>query len=533
MKLAVTDDFRRSMHWLHTGFGIVLGGLLFAIFWMGTLSVFDADIDRWMKPELRLAFTHERISIDEPLARVRADLPANAIVNISPPTSRRPTIEVGFPGADGKYQRIMIDPSTGERIEATDTLGASGFFFPFHFRLHISWMGLGYWIVGIATMAMLALLVSGIFIHRKIIQDFFTFRPTKSLRRSTLDLHNLTALVALPFHFFLPLTGLIIFFAIYLPWGVGVPFDGDRQAFVEEVFGLPAMAPAGESMRSLASIDAMVTVAEATWSERSGSTETADLIRIFNLGDANASVLVRQVFPSRSVALNKNSMVFDGATGDVISDHKAAPVLVAHGWLAGLHFVRFDHIPLRWLYFAAGLAGCVMIATGNLFWIRARTRKDHEPLKVRTVKSLTVGSTTGIVLASIAFLVVNRLLPMEAGLLGVDRSELEVLAFWLAWVTSYVHAAARGGNAWADQAVAIGLFSAAAVVLNWFSTGDHLIASIAEGLWAVAGTDLALIAGSGLGIWSALKLQRAQKAMPRTGAIESGSTGCVATESAE
>ncbi len=46
--------FRASMNWLHTWAGVVLGGLLFAIFWMGTLSVFDREIDRWMAPMTRL-----------------------------------------------------------------------------------------------------------------------------------------------------------------------------------------------------------------------------------------------------------------------------------------------------------------------------------------------------------------------------------------------------------------------------------------------------------------------------------------------
>ena len=35
------QGFRASMNWLHTWSGVVLGGLLFAIFWMGTLSVWQ------------------------------------------------------------------------------------------------------------------------------------------------------------------------------------------------------------------------------------------------------------------------------------------------------------------------------------------------------------------------------------------------------------------------------------------------------------------------------------------------------------
>lgn len=42
--------FGKSMVWLHSWAGVILGSVLFAIFWMGTLSVFDAEIDRWMMP---------------------------------------------------------------------------------------------------------------------------------------------------------------------------------------------------------------------------------------------------------------------------------------------------------------------------------------------------------------------------------------------------------------------------------------------------------------------------------------------------
>ena len=56
--------FRGSMNWLHTWAGVVLGGLLFAIFWMGSLSVFDREIDRWMIPSTRLALSPEPISFD-------------------------------------------------------------------------------------------------------------------------------------------------------------------------------------------------------------------------------------------------------------------------------------------------------------------------------------------------------------------------------------------------------------------------------------------------------------------------------------
>ena len=35
------------MAWLHTWFGLVLGFVLMVVFFFGSLSVFDREIDRW------------------------------------------------------------------------------------------------------------------------------------------------------------------------------------------------------------------------------------------------------------------------------------------------------------------------------------------------------------------------------------------------------------------------------------------------------------------------------------------------------
>ena len=47
---------REALNRLHTWTGLVVGGLLFAIVWTGTLCVFDREIDRWMNPSTRLAY---------------------------------------------------------------------------------------------------------------------------------------------------------------------------------------------------------------------------------------------------------------------------------------------------------------------------------------------------------------------------------------------------------------------------------------------------------------------------------------------
>src|SRR5688572_20498892 len=82
-------SFRGSMNWLHTWAGVVFGGLLFAIFWMGTLAVFDREIDRWMMPMTRLALPERIIRLESLRPHYDAAAAAKTPVwRVSFPTAR-------------------------------------------------------------------------------------------------------------------------------------------------------------------------------------------------------------------------------------------------------------------------------------------------------------------------------------------------------------------------------------------------------------------------------------------------------------
>ena len=74
---------RDSLTWLHTWGGVFLGSVLFAVFWMGTLSVFDREIDRWMNPESRLKTLNEDFSLDIILLSARRRRPARRRTELS------------------------------------------------------------------------------------------------------------------------------------------------------------------------------------------------------------------------------------------------------------------------------------------------------------------------------------------------------------------------------------------------------------------------------------------------------------------
>jgi uncharacterized iron-regulated membrane protein len=543
------QSFRQSMAWLHTWFGLVLGFVLMACFFFGSLSVFDREIDRWAIPDTR--FEPQPMprfdTILGPAMRVLKPHPddyvrtqARVIGALPPPetlkqssfraytTHRDPVLVIGGefdvpnqpkdPDVEHLHVRgyTTIDPRTGVELPDSELKLGSRFFYPMHYSLHLRWMNLGYWIVGLAALVMLAALVTGVVMHRKIFREMFTFRPRKRTQRSALDLHNLTGVVALPFHFFFAFTGLVIFAGIYLPVGNTLlkPLHDADEIREEVETGLPHDA-AGIAA-PLASVDAMVAEAKRIWAERDMPGEVGSL-SIEHLNDANGYVSVYRAGSDR-VALVGEGIHFKASTGELLrEDPPRTAVSSVNEFLAGLHLQHFEHWLLRWLYFTGGLAGCVCIATGFVFFVEKRKRQHaaRGESGARWVDALAVTTVTGMVLATVAMLVANRLLPAELP----ARGDWEERLFWSAWLAAALHAAirtapvrqARLAPAWAEQCVAIAVLAVLAVLLNWITTGDHLLHTIGSRYWPVAGVDLVLLGSAALALVAARKLQmRAQ-----------------------
>jgi uncharacterized iron-regulated membrane protein len=506
---------RQSMSWLHSWAGVILGGLLLVVFWTGTLSLFDREIDRWMQPATRLGPPPAEVSLDRLLLEHAQQLAgASPMWTISLPSARAPTLQLDYQDPAQGAVRRHIDPRSGALLADEGSWAGTGFIFPFHYSLHLNWRDIGYWLVGVAGMGMLTLLVSGVIAHRKLIAEFFTFRPRKRLQRSLLDLHNLTGVMVLPFHFIISLSGLVIFCLIYFPGIARDLYPDDPARLQLEAFGAYAR-PASGVAAPLASLDAMRGGAERIWAD-AGRPARAYLLRVWHPGDRNAYVEIRRSFAA-DVTMNVDRLTFDGATGELLHQHWTPPVVGIQRFLTGLHFIQFDHWTLRWLYFAGGLAGCLLIGSGLLFWSGSRHARHARQGKqgARLVGAVAVASTIGLVIATLTFFVANRLLPVDIAAPG-QRAALEAWVFFAAWLMTLAQACWRPATAWQQQLQFAAAMAMLAVLLNWLTTGAHLLHSLSSGSAAVAGMDLMLLAFAGMCLLGARRIARAQLAMPAT-----------------
>jgi uncharacterized iron-regulated membrane protein len=550
------QNFRLSMTWLHTWFGLVIGFVLIVVFFFGSLSVFDREIDRWALPDTRfdpqpmpsfdqvLLPALQRIQPDEtdyaanmgtlhdgskgPMTP-RLELPADEYWAYT--THRDPVLRLGVGfgvpqardpnGHNHIHGYATIDPRSGVAVKADQLKIGSEWFYPMHYSLNWQWKNLGIFIVGLAALVMMAALVTGVIIHRKIFREFFTFRPNKHTQRSVLDLHNLTGVVALPFHFFFAFTGLVIFAAYYfLPVSQFQlkPLHDHHEVIEAQETGLPHKASGIPA--PLVSVDAMVQEAKRRWAERDMAGEVGYLV-LHHLGDVNGYVSIYRAGSDR-VALVGEGIHFKASTGEVLrEDPPRSVVSEVHEFLTGLHLQHFEHWFLRWLYVLGGVLGCICLATGFIFFVEKRkaTHAKAGRQGSRLVDAMAVTTVTGMVVAAVGMLAVNRILPADMA----GKGDWEKLAFWGLWMLAMAHAFARSGPvaqarmnpAWREQCWALAALGVTAVALNAITTGDHLIKTVfTDTYWAVAGVDLSLLVTASVAAWAARHLAALERGQP-------------------
>jgi len=266
-----------------------------------------------------------------------------------------------------------------------------------------------------------------------------------------------------------------------------------------------------------------VAEAQRRWAAK-GMAGDVGFLNVQHVGDANSYVSVYRAGTDR-IALTGEGIHFKAATGEVLrEDPPLTPVASVNTFLTGLHLQHFRHWLLRWLYVLGGLSGCICIATGFIFFVEKRKRQHAKQGKTgaRWVDAFAVSTVTGMLIAALAMLIANRLLPSElsAGMPG--KGDMEQYIFWGAWVLAFLHgiwrtssvAEARMAPAWVEQCWAVAVMAVVAVLLNWLTTGDHLLRTLSAGYWPVAGVDLFMLASAIVAVMAARKLSRRAAGAP-------------------
>lgn len=156
------------------------------------------------------------------------------------------------------------------------------------------------------------------------------------------------------------------------------------------------------------------------------------------------------------------------------------------------------------------------MATGLILWVvkrlPERRKRGFTPRGHRLVEVLNIATIAGLPLAVAAYLWANRLLPA----LLAQRSDWEIRCFFLAWAGCVLHALLRPHRrAWIEQLGTTAALLASLPLFNFSFPDSHLLATLADGRWLLAGFDLTLLVFAALFACAARQLiQRGPKIVP-------------------
>ncbi|MBT3133763.1 PepSY domain-containing protein [Alteromonas sp. ALT199] len=452
--------FRKSMIWLHTYLGVILGWLLFAIFFTGTLSYFTPEITRYLMPERASISQSQQSMIAHSFSYLSKHAGEAEQWRIALPSERSARWSVQW--REGKQrQTVTFDDKFASVENETETKGGL-FFRNFHYTLQLRGYG-GRYIAGIAAMAMLLAIFTGIYTHRRFFKDFFTLRPQK-LKKWTTDFHALAGILTIPFCIMICLSGIFIYAIMYLPYTANANFErGERGVNRQIIPSLPSL----QLEEKVTGNDHSVNVPRSTppftpppvpnyahilekiddqWREPNPIAR----ITVEGVGYKNSRIILERS-KATTVSNRADRLVFETYTGKPLKgyDDETVPAQIRR-ILYGLHQANFAPIGMRWLLFGLGILGCALIATGNIIWVTQRKKSAKQnPFTLALVEKGNVAAIAGLILASVSFFIANKLIGHDV----TGRAQLEVNTFFTVWALSAVHAfwRANAAIAWKEQ----------------------------------------------------------------------------------
>lgn len=381
----------------HTISGIIISVALYVIFFAGSFSFFRDEIVSWERNEsISEGWKLEEMDLDLILDTLearkgiaRTDVSFNQYydeprfnVSISAPKDAEAKAEEGRGSRSDFFYMNLNDLNTYD-YQASYSLGE--FLYRLHFFAQLNFYGRsGYLLAGIIAFFFLFAVITGVTVHwKKIISNFFIFRPNNSIKNLWTDAHTALGIIGLPYQFIFALTGvyLIVGVTVMSPAIITYIYDNDEeQAYEDFGFNPPAFEYAGRPLDKEFSVNRLLVQTKEKWPEFH-----VHNVSIFNYGDANMHVQFAGESDYGKKFASEGTIIYRVADGAIVTEESPFQDISyldgARAVILRLHFGDFGGKGLKVVYFALGLLTCFVIISGVMIWLVARDKKHVSPAK--------------------------------------------------------------------------------------------------------------------------------------------------------
>lgn len=431
----------KKLYTLHSWVGVITGILLFVIAFTGAVSVFGRpEIKLWANPEIRALAPIDTVKIERLIEAYAEKVPEHykeEVLVFLPAVSSSTRLFIMFESHHGEpvdestlkegeapkhnppvATIFEFDPNTyeflGEKTGLVEELFANSqydmaeFIVGFHADLHMG-RPIGLLTTGVLGLTMMLSIVTGIFIHRKIIAQFFTFRPRKSYSLMLNDGHKAIGVWGLLFNSVIAFTGAFLGLAIVVlvPAAAFVSFGGDQDKLIETFTAVPE--PVIQNIAQPTSVSKAFDHAFTIDDQAKVTTMT-----IMGYGDASAMMYVSV---AGGDAMAAQTAVYN-ASGDFeqiysnfarIEGYTGAILDV----MFPLHFGNFGGIFVKIIWGVLGIGTALLPLTGLMLWMERGVNASNPRYSMQTYQRfnrIIVGGCGGIVVATFLLFPANAFL---------------------------------------------------------------------------------------------------------------------------
>lgn len=346
----------------HAVVGITVGALMYIVCLTGTLLVFSEVWERFEQPHIPEfsqvdsgAYNH---ALNSFMARIEE--PKKSIYLVLP-TKELPRMHVS-----GGGHEWWTDSSGNLLDEPVE--GWMQFVSALHVYLHLP-ESFGLIVVSALGAALIALIISGILSHPRILKDAFIFRQAGNKRIEQADLHNRLSVWGLPFHIMIAVTGAFFgLVGLVVILAATVFYDGNRTALIDDIYGADPIV--NRPVQAVNFENALLDL-------RQRAPEASPIYMVLHdAGTEKQLVEIAATIPGR---LSYSEIYRYHADGTFINEQgltsgKAARQIAYSVYR--LHFGWFGGWPVRWLYVILGMSLTLISVSGINIWLYKRAKDD-------------------------------------------------------------------------------------------------------------------------------------------------------------
>ncbi|KGL62982.1 PepSY-associated TM helix domain-containing protein [Polaribacter sp. Hel1_85] len=376
----------------HTVSGIVISVVLYIIFFAGSFSFFRDEIANWERNEsveitddIQLDFDKALDSLHKNYNLYGRDVALKKTyieqrISVSMSASKDSVTSNKTEGA--KFFYLDTKNNSKHTYDQSYTLGE--FLYRLHFLTQIPYP-FGYYLSGFVAFFFLFAIITGVVIHwKKIVSNFYVFRPLSKLKTMWTDAHTTLGLIGLPFQFVYAVTGAFFMIKLVLVApSVLFLYGGDNAKLYEDLeYSKPQYQFKNNAITSNFNASYYVTSTKKIWNDFD-VTE----VHLFNYGDENMHILVNGHLNYNTKFNGIGEVIFNVKTGEIVS--KKSPITDT-SYLDGvknvlykIHYADYGGFPLKIISFILGLITCFVIISGVMIWLVARDKKNIPEKKRR------------------------------------------------------------------------------------------------------------------------------------------------------